>query len=281
MKEKNTKKIALVGEGGGTRNSFASGVMIGTEIFPEKFSTCFGVSSAFGNFAYFVSCQREFALSLWTSELTSRDVFSWSRLASLKRPADIDHLVDKACASLDRKAVVNSKTRLVGVVARLVDGQTLYVDATEKNIDSLFKATCALPILAKPIKFANGFCVDGGLTDPLPVVEAYRQGFRKMLVIRNKHYVDPYEKFDTPIVKILRRSPQYAKAIKQRIEKHAKTLAFLKNPPNDLEMLIIAPQTELPCGRFDKSVEKVTKAFEIGVEQGKQMKEQVDLFLSN
>lgn len=60
------------------------------------------------------------------------------------------------------------------VALNLLDGNT--VNLRHGNLGSALQASCALPILRKPVKLNDGLYVDGGVVNNLPVSEAKNMG---------------------------------------------------------------------------------------------------------
>jgi NTE family protein len=60
------------------------------------------------------------------------------------------------------------------VALNLLDGKT--VTLRSGNLGSALQASCALPILRKPVKLNDGLYVDGGVVNNLPVSEAKSLG---------------------------------------------------------------------------------------------------------
>ncbi len=91
------------------------------------------------------------------------------------------------------------------------------------------------------------FYLDGGLAAPLPVTEAYKRGARKIVVIRT---VD--EKFQaqsawlakvSALVCVSGHCPKTIDFLLQHEQAYQRELAFLANPPKDVEIVqIFAPE---------------------------------------
>ena len=88
---------------------------------------------------------------------------------------------------LDRRAAAASGVEygLVATCART--GEPRYLAPTADDMLDALKASCALPVLYREDDHLRGRAfVDGGLSDPLPVREAYRRGARTLVVVRSR-----------------------------------------------------------------------------------------------
>lgn len=128
--------------------------------------------------------------------------------------------------------------------------QTLFSSPNATNWLTLLKASSALPYLyRKGVKIEGDYHVDGGLSAPLPVEEAYRRGARKIVVIRTmpKEYTA-----HTPWVNRLKSwicsSNRCPKALDYFVHHEAAykhSLRFIASPPDDVEVIQIFPESRL------------------------------------
>lgn len=273
------QKAALVIPGGGMRNAFTSGFILGAELEPEQFGAVFAASSGGPTAAYFIAKQSHLAENVWVNKLTSPRLFDMSNILRMRFIADIDYLIDDACHSLDDEAVCKSQTKLFVGLFKEVNTETIFVECNNGALRTLLKATCSLPFYARPEYYEGVRYRDGGVEIALPVEISYEMGWRKILVIENHPLT---ERQHYGIISSFLAFPHSRKArqiIRKRGDRHMEALRFANNPPADCKILIVAPDLPLPIERFTRSKEATRKTIELGMERGREVRDQVHEFL--
>lgn len=258
------RKIAIIGEAGGMRNALTAGFVIGSKLKPEYIDAYYGVSSAVGNGAYFLAKQDHEAYRMWTEVMTKKEVFDPRNILRKTHPIDLDYLVDIACGNLDVEAVINSHADFVIVVVREHDGKPVYLRPSPEQFRHWFKATCAIPVVAREIDVDGVTYVDGGVFDPLPILQAYKDGYRNFLVLANREeqYRDPYD-MNVAIVKRFG-SAGIQRAIENLRPHYKKTWDFILNPPNDVRLFLFTPPNGITISAFERDADKVELSFHRG-----------------
>lgn len=261
--------VTVVLEGGGMRNAFTNAVLLKLREFgfgPDDVNAIYACSSAAPTAAYFIARQLDRALGLWTEELLQPEIFDPYRMLVRSRTSDIDLLIDDLCASLLDATALSDRTVLVVNMVREQDAEPLYVTCDDDNMQQVMKATCALPLLMRKVMFQDARVLDGGLVDPLPILRAYEDGYRKFLVIGNRppgHV--PLERWEVALTKItFSRNKRLRSGILAMRDRYLRSMQFINDPPPDVQMCLIAPRTELPSSRFCRDREKVLETIERG-----------------
>ncbi|WP_255546813.1 DUF6363 domain-containing protein [Moritella sp. 36] len=91
--------------------------------------------------------------------------------------------------------------------------------------------------------FSGGCYTDGGVADSIPVRKAYRLGARDITVLLSHPLSDKKQTTKYPwLVKTLfSQHPNIAKSTMVRASNYNESLEFIKNPPSDLNIRVIAP----------------------------------------
>lgn len=267
----NEEKIAVVLEGGGKRNAWTSGFLTGAVekgFDPDSVASFFACSSAVAAAAYCMTGQSRRTREIWSRELNAPRVYHPLNPLRLKRIGDVDTLLSDVLSSLDTDALHSSPARLVANVVRGSDGELLYLECGEENRDDLFKATCSLPVIARPVVLGeHGWCRDGGLVDPFPVLEAYRQGYRRIIAVTNRPPGWRIPSWESRLsLMVSATSPALRRSFSQRPDLYERTWEFIQCPPDDVDIYLIQPPEPLPCSRLDRRVEPVEQAFALGEE---------------
>jgi predicted patatin/cPLA2 family phospholipase len=113
---------------------------------------------------------------------------------------------------------------------------------------------------------------DGGVSDSIPIIEAYNRGARHLTVILSQSL--GYRKHPNklaPLVRILLKSyPKLAAAMTNRHVAYNKAIDFIANPPSDCTVEVIAPNKNFAVGRTTKDRIKLDRGYEMGILAGQQ-----------
>ncbi|GIU29555.1 patatin family protein [Shewanella schlegeliana] len=255
-------KIALVAEGGGQRGIFTAGILdswLDQQFNP--FRLLIGTSAGAQNLSSYLTRQKGFAHTSITELSSSPKFFSLSRPLKGQSSVDLDWYFDQVGINkqgelrphqLDIHKGVEQlqKRQLLISTTNSSNFQASFFSPNKDNWITLLKASSALPFLYKQgVKINDEFQVDGGLSAPLPVEEAYKRGAKKIVVLRTlpKEY-----SANTPWVNRLKSwvctSNQCPKALDFFIHHeyaYRDALRFIESPPDDLEIIQIFPEQNL------------------------------------
>jgi len=275
--EESCVKMALIAEGGGQRGIFTAGVLdVWLENDFDPFDLFIGASAGSQNITSFLSRQKGYAKRL-IGELTRRNNFyKLGRGLAGGNVVDLDWYFDKtiqgsfaldfttATKSLGQRELLISATN-----SRNRQGCFLSPNGDSNNWRQLLKASSALPFLYKQgVKLAPrltvstvnqteasvdspqaDFYLDGGLAAPLPVREAYRRGARKIVVIRtvneDLHTQSAWVRNLKSWVYESGHCPKMIDYLVQHEQAYQKELAFITNPPEDVEIIQIFAEDTL------------------------------------
>jgi predicted patatin/cPLA2 family phospholipase len=168
---------------------------------------------------------------------------------------------------LDRRAAAASGVEygLVATCART--GSPRYLAPTADDMLDALKASCALPVLYRnAIAIGGEPFVDGGLSDPLPVREAYRRGARTIVVIRSRaaHFVKKTHLSNRVAAWILRGQPGIARACLDAARAYREGVDFLEAPPADCAIVHVAPSGPLATSRMSRDAGSLERDYALG-----------------
>jgi predicted patatin/cPLA2 family phospholipase len=269
-------KMALIAEGGGQRGIFTAGVLDAwLEAEFDPFDMFIGTSAGSQNLTSFLSRQKGYAKRLIRGLSRNKRFYQLSRGLIGKNIIDLDWYFDKtteANRAIDFKMAKQTlgPRQLLITTTNARDRKPYFLSPTGGGHQwrELLKASSALPFLYKKgvkltpwldVNAANqddnqllqpqaDFYLDGGLAAPLPVREAYERGARKIVVIRT---VDRDFQAESAWVHKLRSwicssayCPKTIDYLVQHEQAYQHELAFIANPPADVEIMqIFAAQT--------------------------------------
>lgn len=275
-------EITLIGEAGGMRNAFASGLKNGfiqKGLHPDMISRAYGCSSAVPQLAYFLTGDCAQTRRIWL-RLTDRALLNPRRVFSAKHVGDIDRLVDHHCATL--KISKLDEVCLFAVLAHHKSAEPHYLRVTSTNAREVLKAGCVVPALGRPIYVSGERYIDGGVLDPLPVIHAYEEGARRIIVISNRpagyaprgairELILPWLLFCN--------HPKLLARFSRLWEHYNQTIEFMKRPPADLDLLVIRPDHPLPP-MLTRNPRLVRQAYNAGRQIANREWPRVEQFLS-
>lgn len=267
------QKKALVVEGGAMRGVFASGVL---DAFMEKkhspYEAAFGVSAGASNLIGFLSQQPKRSIEVITKMATTKDFFNIRRAISGGSLADVKWLWEqsKLVFPIDNQTLFSSIPLYVAVT-NIENGQAEYHKVTPDNIDKVMEATAALPMIYKDTPcFDNQCYTDGGVADSIPVMEAYRNGFKDITVVLSRPLTFKIKPLKYPrlVNALFSDNPRLVQAMLLREERYNASIEFIRNPPSDATVRVIAPSPDYHVKRLTMDKRKLMAGYNMGKEEG-------------
>jgi predicted patatin/cPLA2 family phospholipase len=215
------------------------------------------------------------------AELTAADDFlvpyRWMESRSI---IDLDSYFERTVRDPDYRLPyqfiddIQSQRRLQFVATDKDSLEPIYLEPDELSVVSSLKASSAVPFLYKSgVLFDGRVLVDGGVADPLPIQHVYAQGARRIVLIRTVHEdslcnfslwrrrFERVRKFPAAPTKLLDMLARHEAA---RIE----TLSFINDPPKNLELILIQPQSPLRSQVFGSRSDALLGDYEQGRLEG-------------
>jgi predicted patatin/cPLA2 family phospholipase len=266
--------IGLVLEGGGFRGMYTAGVL---DAFLQQelyFKYVIGVSAGADYGASYVS--RQFGRNLAVNEYVSDPNYcSWFHLLSKGEYFNdhfVYHYLPEHLVPFDFEAFTKSgvtmKVGLTDCNTGKADFKTL--DATDKErFATLLSATSSLPVIARPKRIDNEFYMDGGISDSIPVQQAFNDGHKRLVVIltRDVAYRKDQVKFLPFWKRHYRYYPRLAEAIINRAAQYNQTLDMIAKLEKEGSIYVIRPNEMLPVSRMENKPKRLEKVYYMGLEQ--------------
>ncbi len=261
---------AIVVEGGAMRGVFAAGVLdFLLEQGLDEPDLAIGASAGACNLASFLARQHGRNLRCYTKVMTRKEMFSVRRALRGGHYMDLDWLWDELARRepLDEAAIAARRTAFISVATCVETGTPRYLTHEPGFIHAELKGGCALPMLYRgPVRVREHSVVDGGMVDPIPVVEAYRRGARRIVVIRSRPHgvVKKPSPLDPVVSALLAKRPNLAHAARKVAHRYQQAVGFLQTPPPDLELLHLAPERPLRTTRTSRDKRALYADYELG-----------------
>ncbi|NLW47435.1 MAG: patatin family protein [Firmicutes bacterium] len=272
--------IALVVEGGAMRGVFSTGVLDAflTNKF-NPFDLYIGVSAGATNIASFLAEMYQRNLKVYTDYSTGSDFINWRKFISGGNLVDLDWLwrVTIKEMRLDLEKIFNPEKEFYIGVTSIDTGQAVYLKPERSNLEEMLKASSAIPVLYRNhIKIKNISYVDGGLADPIPVLEAYRRKARNILVLRSRPYSYTMKQGPSNYWQklFLKGSPKLVETFSRRAQNYQEAIDFMRNPPEGIGIVEINPPENFPVKRLTKDISILKQGYCCGYEAGIRIMEQ-------
>ena len=196
-------RIALAIEGGSSRGTYSSGMVMALEELglTRCFDSVYGSSAGALNGAWLLSGR---ALSgmrgWWDPEIMKRVINPW-RLLRGGPVVDTDYLVNtvyRELTPMDFPAILANPVTYHPLATDADTGDSVdlrqYIHRVE-DLQAALRATTCLPVLAgSPIRLGGRRFVDAGVAEPLPFRTALSQGSTHVLVLRTRRATERPEK---------------------------------------------------------------------------------------
>jgi predicted patatin/cPLA2 family phospholipase len=267
-------RTAIVVEGGAMRGIFSVGVLdVLLEHAFEPFDLAIGVSAGACNLASHIARQKGRNRRCYFDLMTRPEFIDVRRLVRGRSVVDLDWLWDALAATepLDLKAIGARSVELVVVATSAHSGEPVYLRPESDAMFDALKGSCALPGLYRGRVVVDSVpLVDGGVSDPIPVEEAYRLGARRILVIRSRPALfvktDGWSSRVTPF--LFRTQPAVSAAMRRTATRYQRAVAFLQAPPGDCQIVEVAPRAPLETKRTTQARGPLQRDYALGRQMG-------------
>ncbi|HEY3447663.1 MAG TPA: patatin family protein [Myxococcales bacterium] len=265
-----TGRVAIVVEGGAMRGVFTAGVL---DAFLERrfdpFDLALGVSAGACNLASHLAGQHGRNRRSYLELMTRREFIDPWRALRGRSALDLDWLWDALAERepLDVQALARRTTEFLVVATSRATGKAVYLRPGPAEMFDALKASSAMPILYRgDVTVGGERLVDGGVSDPIPVEEAFRRGARDILVLRTRP-ADAVKRYDLSARATawqLRREPGLAAAVRELAGNYQRAVAFMERPPPGCRVLQVAPPVPLATKRTTRDRRVVERDYELG-----------------
>jgi predicted patatin/cPLA2 family phospholipase len=265
------------------RGIFTAGVL---DAFLESgfdpFSMYYGVSVGASALSSFLAGQKGRHLRIFT-EIASRPEFmSLGRMLRGGSFMDLDWLWNRVESTLPLDTTAIDRhlaSKQCGIVCTNAStGRAAYIHPKGHRWITVLKASSALPVLYRKFPEVEDVpMADGGLSDPIPVMEAFSRGARRIIVIRTR----PLSLRERPGAELLagtlfmRKYPALRKTLRNHVLLYNRIIDFMASPPPELELIQIAPETSMKTKRTSKGGRHLTADYLEGQDAGRKFLQRI------
>lgn len=234
------------------RDIFGTGVLDACLEQGISFDYGIGVSAGSGNLASFMSGQKGRNKRFYLQYAQRKEYMSFSNWIRKGSYIDLDYVYGTLANTdgedpMNYEAFVENPMELEVVSTDAKTGKPVYFSKREIPLNryDVFKASSCIPLLCKPYPIQDRICFDGGLSDPIPIQRALKQGCDKIVLILTKpkeQIRDP--KKDVWPSRLLNRSyPESAKSLAYRARMYNQSLEYARKLEARGKVCIVAPYT--------------------------------------
>ncbi len=272
----NTKRNALVVEGGGMRGSFTCGVL---DAFLEQnfnpFDLFVGVSSGSTNVANYLAKQKGRTINFYLDHSLRPEFIRYGRFLKGGDLLDLEWMwnIVESETPLDQQTLFATNPDFYMVLTHANNGQAEYLRAGTDNIIDGLRASSSIPVLTRHAVDVMGEpYFDGGVADALPVKWAANQHeIENVLVLRTRpeNYYKASSKGDQFLAKhFYKHNFGFANSLKSRCDRYNDSVEFMRNQPKQRILEICPPDDKKLAGRLCKDKRKLQYSYQVGLETG-------------
>lgn len=263
-------KIGLVLEGGGMRGLYTGGVL--DALTDEKLLADYvvGVSAGACNGVSYVSGQRGRNLRINTVRVQDKRYVGLRNFIKTGSLFGMDFIFDEIPNRLepfDYAAFQASPMEFEAGVSDVETGLPAYFGKEDIRDHSIvLRASSSIPCFAPMVRYKGRDYLDGGASDPIPVRRALEQGCGRVVVVltRERGFVKSPEPARRLYARKYRRYPGVVRMLDRRHTVYNQTLDYLRELEKEGRALVIAPEKPLGIGRYEKHVDKLRAAYDLG-----------------
>ena len=183
----------------------------------------------------------------------------------------------------DEKTFEESNIDFYATVTNVETGKAEYIKVNNvlEQMEVL-RATSALPYMSEMIELEKGKYLDGGLSDSIPVEKCKELGYDKIIVVLTRAKEYRKKKSNGLLAKLVyRKYPNLVKAINNRYKNYNECVEKIMDMENKKEIFVIRPSRTVKIKRMEKDINKLQEMYDLGIEDGKNVIEDLKEYLEN
>ena len=265
--------IGLIDVGGGNRGSYGAGVMDRFLTKQIRIPYGIGVSAGSANLASYFAGQKGRNYLFYTVYNLRKEAISLRNLIFKGKMVDVDYIYGTITNQggenpLDFEAIRKADCTWWIVATDARTGLPVYFNGKDMVQDDFgaLKASSNVPVVNRPYAWRGGLYYDGGISDPIPIEKALKDGCDKVVVIltRPKDYFRSPEN-DARMARLMRRKyPRAAEDLVRRAEVYNRELTQCLDLEKEGKVRIIAPDTIGKMKTLSQDPEPIRQLYQKG-----------------
>lgn len=281
-------KNGLILEGGGMRGMFTAGVL---DCFMEEgivFDYVIGSSSGVCNAMNYVSGQigrskNMMLLPKKESYAGVKELLLHGSFLNLKKLFRVLPYNKKTYFDFDTYFTSSIENEFV--VSNCLTGKAEYLSEKkdEERLATIATASCALPLVGRPVKTEETWYMDGSMTDPIPVQHTLDKGCDRIVLISTKgEGMDPSDlsKYNWAMrVLYGKKVKPFLAAMKNRLNLYYNQWDLIYDLQKQGTLFLIQPQGDVAISHLETDPKLLEKMYDSGYAYGQSILAEVRAFL--
>ena len=264
--------IGLVLEGGANRTYYTVGVLDALTDNKIECDVLIGVSAGIANGISYASGQRGRNWEIGEKYISDKRYMGTKYYFKKGNGSyyNIDFVfkeLPRKVAPFDYESFKKFPGKVYAVVTNIKTGKSEYlpIDDYEKSWKVIL-ASCALPLMFKPVEIDGESYMDGGCSDPLPVEAAYKMGCDKVICVLTREREYQKEGGSEAAISsfIFRKNKAFSRVLKNRSEVYNRSRDFIFQKEKEGSAFIFSPKNTGGWKRTEKRKEYLKKMYDEG-----------------
>ncbi len=268
-------KLGIVFEGGASRTFFSCGVMDTLIEHNIKADLVSGSSAGIANAVSYTAWQkgrnREVLRRYYhTKQYMGKRYLLKPGVRSFYNIPYVFDEIPNRLLPLDYDTFKNGGIKTVAAVTNIRTAVTEYMPLNGEDKQwRILVASCALPILFKPVEINGELYMDGGITDSVPVDYMLEAGCDRVIAVltREKGYRKSRHDITLELsAHIFRKYKAFARALLERNENYNRKREHIARLESEGRVLVIAPEVMEGISRTENDPQKLDKIYRHGID---------------
>lgn len=279
--------VGVVDVGGGLRGVYGAGVFDRCIDENIRFDYCIGVSAGSANIASYTAGQRGRNYRFFTDYTFRKEYMSLSNFIHSGSYLGLDYIYSTLTNQggedpLDFSAMSAYKGVIKTVATDAVTGKAHYfgLDDYSLNDYSVLKASCALPLVCRPVVVNGVKYYDGGIADPVPIEKAFSDGCDKLVLILTKPLSalsDDNSRNELAAKLLYGSYPHLADSLEHMLYRYNNSVRKALEYEKQGRLLILAPDDCCGMKTLTKDRVKIDRLYHKGYENASKIKDFISL----
>ncbi|MBR3589051.1 MAG: patatin family protein [Clostridia bacterium] len=273
---------AVIDAGGGLRNIYTAGVFDRCLDDDICFDLCIGVSAGSANISTFLAKQRNRTYRFYHDYSQRKEYMSFGNYLKKGSYLDLDYIYSVLTNSdgedpIDYPQIAKYEGQLLIAATDAETGTAHYFTKDDLHQDNykVFCASCAIPLVCKPVEICGRKYMDGGVSVPVPLEKALEMGADKIVfaLSKPKYYRRSSSRNDIIARLLKRKYPEAAKVLLQSNDEYDRLVDKAIELEKEGRVLIVSPDDTCGVDTLTRDKEKLHLLYEKGYRDAERIRE--------
>ena len=273
--------LGLIDVGGGMRGAYTAGIYdFLNDRGVQPFDCLVGVSAGSANMVTYLARQRGRNHRFYTQYAFRKEYMSVKNALRTGSYIDLDYVYTTLSGlggedPVDLDAFNADTARYEVVVTDAATGEPVYYDKALMaggNFDAI-KASCAVPMAARPYPVQGRLGFDGGLADPVPYRRALAHGCDRVVVLltRPRDYLRPPLAHREMMERVLSKWPATYAALLRRAPRYNQDVEVIREMEGEGKALLVAPSDIEGMSTLTRDKAAIERLYQMGYADGEKV----------